>query len=141
MQPKNPAASGSNSDLWRVPLRSRRILWRRQQVEKFARLADGVGGHRRQVACHGVRIVRVVAPLPKLIQLKGDAPTFAVIEKRSEPAVIVRRVVGIKAPQLRQRIAPELTELNIAPQREQFMRTTRFPSEVRCTLLNFEVSQ
>ncbi len=55
--------------------------------------------------------------------------------------MIVRRVVGIKAPQVRQRIAPELTELNIAPQLEQFMRTARFPSEVRCTLLNFEVSQ
>lgn len=51
------------------------------------------------------------------------------------------RSCGIKAPLLRHRIAPELTELNIAPQLEQFMTPTRFPSEVRCTLLNFGVLQ
>lgn len=59
-------------------------------------LADGVGGHRRQVGRHGVRIVRVVAPLPKLIQLECDTTTFAVFEERSESAMIVRRVVGLE---------------------------------------------
>ena len=78
-------------------------------------------GHRREIARDQIRIVRFIAPLPKLIPFHGSAATFSGYQKCQESAA-TRKDRRINNCRSRSRQTSDLNSGEFSDIRQLFLR-------------------